>query len=101
MNSTNNTGTMKIDIVDEAIIPPKTAIPIVFLDSAPAPVANTSGNTPKMKDMDVIMIGRKRRRTASMVDCNSGSPRSTRNLANSTIRMAFFADKPINVMRPI
>ncbi len=88
-------------MVDDAIMPPKTVTPIVFLDAAPAPVANASGNTPRINARDVMMIGRKRSRTASSVDCISSSPRSTLILANSTIRMAFFADKPISVINPI
>jgi hypothetical protein len=47
------------------IIPEKTAVPSVCVSSAPAPVAHTSGTTPKTKASDVIKIGRSRNRTAS------------------------------------
>src|SRR4026207_2343535 len=69
--------------------------------AAPAPVAITSGNMPKMKAIDVRMIGRKRSLAASMAASISGIPASYRVLANSTIRMAFFADSPMSVTMPI
>ena len=77
----------------DAIIPPSTVNPIVLRATAPAPVASTIGMTPKIKAMEVMMIGLKRKRTASIVDCHNSSPLSTRIFANSTMRIAFFADK--------
>lgn len=47
-------------------MPANTAVPSACLSSAPAPVAQTSGITPKMKASDVIRIGRNRRRAASI-----------------------------------
>ena len=88
-------------IVVAASIPPNTVKPIVRLATAPAPVATTSGITPKINAIEVITIGRKRRLTASSVEVIRSSPRSTRTLANSTIRMAFFAARPISVIKPI
>ena len=92
---------MNIEILDDAIIPPKTVTPIVFLEAAPAPVANASGNTPNINANEVIMIGRNLNLTASNVDFINSSPRSTLSFANSTINIAFFADNPINVINPI
>ena len=80
-----------------ATMPPNTVNPIVRLATAPAPVANTSGITPRINAIDVISMGRKRRLTASRVDLMSSSPWSTRSLANSTIRMAFLAARPMRV----
>ena len=74
---------------------------MVRLATAPAPVASTSGITPSIKASDVIMIGRRRSRTASSVAFSNSSPWSTRSLANSTISMAFFAASPISVINPI
>ncbi len=74
VNITNSTGTTNIDIVDEAIIPPSTVHPIVFLDAPPAPVARANGNTPNINAIEVMIMGRKRKRTASRVDCKRGSP---------------------------
>ena len=40
---------------------PNTVNPMVLRATAPAPVANTSGSTPKINAMEVMMIGRKRK----------------------------------------
>ena len=50
------------------IIPPSTVNPMVRRATAPAPVASTSGITPRIKAIDVITIGRNLSLTASMVD---------------------------------
>lgn len=92
---------MKIPIAVAASIPPSTDHPIVWRATAPAPVANTKGDTPKMKAKDVINIGRSLNRTASMVAATISIPRSTRSLANSTIRIEFLAARPIRVISPI
>ena len=46
-------------------MPLNTAMPIDLRALAPAPVATTSGATPRMNANDVIRIGRKRARAAS------------------------------------
>src|ERR1044071_8319001 len=48
------------------IMPENTAVPSVWRSSAPAPTAQTSGTTPKMKANDVIRIGRSRSLAASI-----------------------------------
>src|SRR5215212_1555917 len=65
-----------------------------------APVETTSGSTPRMNAIDVIRIGRKRKCTASSVACTRSLPCACRSFANSMIRIAFFADRPITVIRP-
>jgi hypothetical protein len=45
-------------------MPPITPTPIAHWLAAPAPLANARGSTPRMKAMDVITIGRKRKRAA-------------------------------------
>ena len=82
-------------------IPPNTVNPIVLRAMAPAPVEKAKGNTPNIKAMEVIMIGLKRSLTASNVAGTISIPPSTRSLANSTIRIAFLAAKPISVTKPI
>ena len=47
-------------------MPPKTAVPSDCLLAAPAPLANISGSTTKMKAKAVIRIGRRRSRPASI-----------------------------------
>ena len=82
-------------------MPPNTVYPMVLLATAPAPVANTNGNTPSIKAKEVITIGRNRSLIASIVAGIISTPLSTLSLANSTIRMAFFAASPIKVTNPI
>jgi hypothetical protein len=61
----------------------------------------TNGNTPNINAIEVMMMGLKRSLTASKVAFSSSIPLSTRSLANSTIKMAFLAAKPISVIKPI
>ena len=81
-------------------MPPATAVPTEWRASWPAPVANTSGSTPRMKASEVIRIGRKRSLDASIAASTMVIPRSRSCSANSTIRIAFFADSPISMTRP-
>ncbi len=54
-----------------------------------------------MKAMEVIRIGRRRNRLASTAACTTPRPESSSSRANSTIRIAFFADSPTRTIRPI
>lgn len=83
------------------IIPPRTVQPIVLRATAPAPEEKIRGDTPKMKAIEVIIIGRKRSLTASIVDSIISLPESTLLFANSTIKIEFLADRPISVTNPI
>src|SRR4030088_490130 len=49
-----------------ASMPPNTVVPMDWRLAAPAPVANISGTTPRMKAKAVIRMGRRRRRPASI-----------------------------------
>jgi hypothetical protein len=60
----------------EAIMPPKTVVPTECRPACRAPVASTSGSTPRMKANDVIRIGRRRMRAASTAASTIGSPRA-------------------------
>ena len=84
------------------IMPKNTAMPSAWRISAPAPLANASGATPKMKANEVIRIGPQpgaARRCAAAswrsMPCSNSPWR-----ANSTIRMAFLAARPISTIRP-
>ena len=99
--STKNNGTKKIARNVAASMPPSTPVPIDRRLAAPAPVAITSGSTPRMKAIEVIMMGRKRSLAASIADSTSERPSWCCWLANSTMRMAFFADSQISVTNPI
>ncbi|MNI37669.1 hypothetical protein D3C73_917710 [compost metagenome] len=74
---------------------------MAWRELAPAPVEIAIGMTPMMNANDVIRIGRKRRRAASMVASRRVLPAARCSTANSTIRIAFFAARPITVIRPI
>ena len=82
-------------------MPPNTAVPTDCFDAAPAPEAIISGTTPRMNANDVIRIGRSRSRAASSAASKIGMPFSRFSFANSTIRIAFLAESPISVTRPI
>ena len=82
-------------------MPPTTATPMPLREAAPAPVAMASGIQPMMKARDVMMIGRKRRFADSSADFTASMPLSLRIFANSTIKIAFFAARPISMMIPI
>src|SRR5581483_5465841 len=76
-------------------MPPTTPVPIERRAAAPAPLANISGSTPKTKASEVMTIGRKRRRAAFSAASMASLPSRKPCCANSTIRMAFFAARPI------
>ena len=82
-------------------MPPITPVPMAWRALAPAPEETNSGNTPRMKASEVIRIGRRRRRAASTVASRRLRPACCSATANSTIRIAFFAARPITVIRPI
>ena len=92
---------MKIAIVVAASMPPMTALPMMRRETAPAPVARTSGRTPRMKAKAVMMIGRSRSRAPESVASTSAFPDSYSSFANSTIRIAFLAASPISMTSPI
>jgi hypothetical protein len=56
------------------IMPANTATPMAWRISAPAPVEVTSGSTPMMKASEVIRIGRRRSRLASIAACTGVRP---------------------------
>ncbi len=91
----------KIPTSDAASMPPKTGQPTAWRDSAAAPDAVISGTRPRMKAKDVIITARNRIRAPSAAASRSGTPASRRSLANSTIRMPFFAASAISTTRPI
>ena len=76
-------------------------MPIAWRISAPAPVAKASGTTPITNAAEVIRIGRNRRRAASIAAAIGVLPANSSSRANSTIRIAFFAERPTSTMSPI
>ena len=84
-----------------ASMPAITAVPRTRRPAAPAPVAIQSGRQPSTNANDVIRIGRSRRRAASRAASVTFCPRSTPAFANSTMRIAFLAARPISMTSPI
>ena len=68
---------------------------------APDPLAVTRGMTPRMNANAVMRIGRSRERAASKAASSIPLPSAILARANSTIKMAFFADSPISMTSPI
>ena len=94
-------GMKKIPIALAASIPPITAVPIIWRATEPAPLAVHSGTQPRINANDVIKIGRSRSLAPSSAASASGFQCSFWSLANSTIKIAFFAAKPISMIKPI
>ncbi len=82
-------------------MPLNTATPIAWRISDPAPWLVTSGETPAMNAMLVMRIGRRRSLAASTAARAGSNPSSCFALANSTIKIAFLAARPISTISPI
>ncbi|MCY1457557.1 hypothetical protein D9M71_748620 [compost metagenome] len=83
------------------LIPVAITMPMSKRLTAPAPVAISSGITPRTIAAVVISTGRRRIAAASSTASRTDSPRSRRNwLANSTMRMPCLLIRPISVTRP-
>lgn len=54
-----------------------------------------------MKEKDVIITARKRRRAPRVAASSMVAPRARASIANSTIRMAFFAASAMSTTTPI
>ena len=101
MTTVKNSGVKNTPRTVAASIPPNTPVPSELRLPAPAPVAMTSGTTPRMNAKLVMRIGRKRSLAAWIAASRNDSPFPWRTLANSTMRMAFFAASPTTVTRPM
>ena len=93
-------GTKNTDSSVPISMPHSTEVPMARWLAELAPEARYSGTTPRMKANEVIRMGRKRIWAACSAACSAVLPCSCTSLANSMIRMAFFADRPITVIRP-
>ena len=84
-----------------AIIPPITVVPMIWRATEPAPVAVHNGTQPRTNANDVIKIGRRRSLAPASAASARGFPFSYSSLANSTIKIAFLAAKPMSITSPI
>ena len=75
-------------------MPLKTAMPSDCRISAPAPWAIRSGTTPRMKAIEVMMIGRRRSRHASSVASRIGLPRPADQLGELDDQDRVLAGQP-------
>src|SRR6266849_6460172 len=98
---TKSTGTRKIAKPLEKIMPVIVTVPIRRRATAPAPRAFNNGSRPKINANEVIRIGLRRWRAPLSAADTIDSPFSNSALANSTINIAFFAESPINMIKPI
>ena len=95
-----NNGTKKIPSTVAPSIPYTTLVPTEWRLAAPAPLDSNNGTTPRMKAKEVIRIGRNRSRAASRAASRVDIPWARSSVANSTMRMAFLAARPITVNSP-
>ena len=79
-------------------MPPITPVPRTCRLDEPAPEPSTIGSVPRMNANEVMSIGRKRRWAAASAASTAVLPCACRSLANSMIRIAFFADRPMMVI---
>ncbi|MCY1367380.1 hypothetical protein D9M69_543110 [compost metagenome] len=83
------------------LIPVAITMPMSKRLTAPAPLASSSGITPRTIAAVVISTGRRRIAAASSMASRTGRPRSRRSwLANSTMRMPCLLISPISVTSP-
>ena len=82
------------------IMPPITPVPMARWRPSRRRVASASGSTPRPKASEVIRMGRSAGAPRPSAASTSSMPCSCWSLANSTIRIAFLADRPIVVSRP-
>lgn len=76
-------------------------IPVVSLDSKPAPEPNTKGMIPITVEQPVIITGLNLFLHESIRDSDTFMPAFLICLANSTIRIPFFAEIPNKIIKPI
>ena len=100
-NSTNRAGTMSTWSIMPMSIPPIEPVPRARLPLAPAPVANIMGRRPMIMASEVMRMGRRRAVAPWMAALTTDMPVRRRSTANSTIRMAFLARRPISMMSAI
>ena len=81
--------------------PPTAPVPMALFPRAPIPPANTNGNSPIIKANEVIRIGLRRTRAASIAASIREYQARLRCSANSTIRMAFLAKSPKSMIKAI
>jgi hypothetical protein len=98
---TKRTGMMNTAMIVAASMPTITTVPRMRRDTAPEPVAVHSGTQPRMKAKLVMRMGRRRSLAPSRAASTRPRPFSSSSLANSTMRMAFLAERPMSITRPI
>jgi len=98
---TNKTGMIKMPNATPKNIPPIAPEAMERLPCSVAPPAKNNGNYPAIKAKEVISMGRKRNAAPSMAASINVLPAWRRCSANSTIRIAFLANKPMSIISAI
>ncbi len=75
-------------------------VPMACWLLAPAPWVTVRGRTPSRKASEVMTMGLRRMEAAVIAAALKLLPCLTRDLANSTIRMAFLAERPMTASMP-
>ena len=83
------------------VMPATTLWPMDRRPAAPAPTLRARGSAPRIVLMAVMSTGRRRMRAAATAASTMPAPLARICAQNSTMRMAFLADSPIRVIRPI
>lgn len=97
----NKTGTTNNNAIVPMSIPPTVPTPMEMLPLAPTPVANIIGSIPKIIVNDVIRIALNLAFAADIAAIGIDMPAALLAEAYSVIKMAVFANKPINIKSPI
>ena len=97
----NNTGTTNRSAIVPMSMPPTVPTPMDMFPLAPTPVANINGNMPNIIVNDVIKIALNLAFAADIAAIGIDNPSSLLADAYSVIKIAVFANKPINIRRPI
>ena len=97
----NSTGTTKRSAIVPMSIPPTVPTPMEMLPFAPTPVANINGSIPKIIVSDVIKIALNLAFAADIAAIGIDIPSALLAEAYSVIKMAVFANRPINIRSPI
>ena len=94
-------GTTKSRAIVPTVIPPTTPTANARFPLAPAPPAITSGIIPAIIVTTVMRIGRRRSRQASNAASGIDKPCARRSDANSVMRIAVLANRPISMITPV
>jgi hypothetical protein len=98
--TTKNTGTKNTASTVPVIMPPSTPVPMARWLAEPAPLAMASGSTPSTEGHRGHDDGAEAQMRGFQGRLDHPLPWACRSLANSMIKIAFLADRPMMVISP-